>query len=358
MSSEVESARDLREPRGHGEVLAGLWRSAADGRLPHALLFGGPSGTGKFLAARWFATGLLCERGPGPPCLACGPCKRVRADGHPDLFVVDAAAVGQDRLTVAFVTPREKRSSTDYDGPCIADFLSLQAMEGGWRVVVVRELERMNEQAQNAFLKTLEEPGRRTLLLLECSRTSALLPTLRSRVVPVAFGPLSRADARAVLEESGLDAESAAALARWCAGAPGRALELARRGALEMRALVAGVARGRVAPSAAARALVELEGDFPGKTEAARARLRAEVFVDVGIELWRDRERLVAGVAADELPHGDVVEGLPRLSPAARSRRLEGWLLARQDVRSNLAAEGLVDRALAAAAPPAGVTTP
>ena len=95
----------ITRPKTHGDVLLGLWKSAADGRLPHALLFSGPSGVGKFLSAGWFAAGLLCARGPGEPCLTCGPCKRVRSGSHPDLFVVDAAASGQDQLTIAFITP-------------------------------------------------------------------------------------------------------------------------------------------------------------------------------------------------------------------------------------------------------------
>lgn len=349
---------DITRPKTHGDVLLGLWKSAADGRLPHALLFSGPSGVGKFLSAGWFAAGLLCARGPGEPCLTCGPCKRVRSGSHPDLFVVDAAACGQDQLTIAFITPREKRSSTDYDGPCITDFLSLQAMEGGWRVVVVREVERMNEQAQNAFLKTLEEPGVQTVLILECSRPASLLATLRSRLVQVGFGPLPVDQARAILEEAGLEPDDARDLARWCSGAPGRALELASRRALEMRGLVLGVAAGELSAPAAAAALWELEGEYPGKTASAQRRTRAEVFLDVGLELWRDQERLAVGVPAGELPHGAVIADLALPGQARRARRLEAWFSARQDVGLNLTAEGLIDRALAATTPSRGVPTP
>ena len=89
------------------------------------------------------------------------------------------------------------------------DFLDLRAGEGGWKVVLVREAERLGEAAQNAFLKTLEEPRPRVLLALESSRPERLLPTVRSRLVRVRLEPLSAADAEAVLGLSGHPWENA-----------------------------------------------------------------------------------------------------------------------------------------------------
>ena len=81
------------EPVGHAGAVRSLWHAAEVGRLPHALCFEGPEGIGKFRAALWFAAGLLCSEGPGEPCGACGPCKRVSSGGaggnHPDLLVID-----------------------------------------------------------------------------------------------------------------------------------------------------------------------------------------------------------------------------------------------------------------------------
>jgi hypothetical protein len=337
-----------RRPRGHGALLEGLWRAAASGRLPHALLLRGPEGVGKFLAARWLAAGLLCQEGPEWPCGACGPCKRVASDNHPDLFVVDAVASGERAITIPFVAPREGPATSGYSGPAIGDFLTLCAMEGGWRVVIVRELERMNVVAQNAFLKTLEEPGRDVLLVLECSRPAALLDTIKSRVVPLALDRLSTADAAQVLEEVGV--EDAALLARWSQGAPGVAQRLAARNALLLREIVLGVARGERNPVEAAAAIWEVEGDYPGKTPSAKRLLRAQTLLDVGLEVWLDLERSAAGADAAELPHGDCLEGLWGLPVPLRERRLEAWLQARQDIALNLSPEALVDRALAAAA--------
>ncbi|MFT5690206.1 MAG: DNA polymerase III gamma/tau subunit, partial [Planctomycetota bacterium] len=90
----------FREPRGHGDLIGRLFQAAKSGRLPHALLFEGPEGTGKFTAMHWFATGLLCEGGPAAPCGECGPCKRVRTGNHPDLYIVDPIKDEEETLRV------------------------------------------------------------------------------------------------------------------------------------------------------------------------------------------------------------------------------------------------------------------
>jgi DNA polymerase-3 subunit delta' len=336
-------------PLGHDDVLAGLWRSAADGRLPHALLAHGPEGVGKFLALRWFARGLLCARGPGEPCGACAPCKRVASGNHADLFVVDARAAGQDQLTIHFVARRDQRPSEAYQGPAIEDFLELRAHEGGWRIVLMREAERLNEAAQNALLKTLEEPSPETLIAVETSRPARLLPTVRSRLVSVPFQPLCDEDVRAALAGHRLAGEDAGLLGRLSAGAPGRALTLAGRGALPMRELLR-EAFGAGRPAAVLRrAVLELAGEFPGKTPAAQQRAKAQAFLDLGLEVLRDQERAAAGVPLDVLPHGALVGELPLPGGALRERRMDHWLESRQDVELNLSPDGVLDRALVAA---------
>jgi len=326
-----EAARALRPPVGHDAALESLFANARAGRLAHALLFAGPEGVGKFLAARWFGAGLLCEHGPDAPCLVCGPCKRVRAGTHPDLFVVDAFAEGFDRLTIHFVARRELRSAEVYQGPPIEEFLNLRAAEGRGKVVLVREAERLTEEA------------------LECSAPASLLATVRSRLMRVDFGALEPAALATLLAEepsvADLDDTAYTRLVRLAAGSPGRALRLARRRVPAMRALFDEALAGRIGPSAAARALWELDGDFSARTEAAERRLCAETFLDLGLEVLRDLERRRAGLAADELVHGDAPEPA-RNGEATRRGRMDAWIAARQDVQRNLGPEALVDRAL------------
>ena len=97
-------------------------------------------------------------------------------------------------------------------------FLDLRALEGRGRIVIVREAQRMNVAAQNALLKTLEEPRPGTVLVLEAHKSDRLLPTIKSRCVRIRFEPLDVADCVQVLERNGLaGAGSRPQVTCWCA---------------------------------------------------------------------------------------------------------------------------------------------
>jgi DNA polymerase-3 subunit delta' len=338
-------------PIGHTEVLEGLLRAARERRLAHALLFTGPDGIGKFLGAEWLTFGLLCAQGPGRPCGACGPCKRLRAGTHADVLAIDPDLEGEEEIRIGRITYREKDSRTN-----IGDFLSLRPMEGGWRVVLVRDAERMTDEAQNALLKTLEEPGGSTLLALVASRPESLLPTTRSRCVGVAFRPLDLESTAGILHARGIEPEEAALLARWSRGSPGAALALRERGAALLRARIEGVLRGDLDPLAAAAEIGDLPGEFPGRTPSARARARARTVLDLLLAVLRDLTRARAGADPAGLAHGDLASGgsvasYMEASQAHRERALEVCLEARQDVEANLAPDAILERALLALEP-------
>ncbi|HEV8111408.1 MAG TPA: DNA polymerase III subunit [Planctomycetota bacterium] len=334
-------------PEGHAETLDGLFRAARERRLAHALLFTGPEGIGKFLGAEWLAFGLLCAAGPARPCGVCGPCKRLKVGTHADVLAIDPDLEGEEEIKIGRITYREKDPRTN-----IGDFLSLKPMEGGWRVVLVRDAERMTDEAQNALLKTLEEPGEETLLALVTARPENLLPTTRSRCVVVALGPLALESTARVLVAQGLAPEPARELARWSRGAPGGALALRDRGAIAMRAIIRGVLLGELDPLAAAAAIGELEGEFPGRTPSARARARARAFLDLVLAVLADVARAEAGADPATLAHGDLArEEQGRSGDARGARRLELCLVARQDVEANLAPDAILERALLALEP-------
>jgi DNA polymerase-3 subunit delta' len=334
---------------GHGDVLRGLARAAAVQRLPHALLFEGPEGVGKFLAARRLALGLLCARGDvADPCGVCGPCKRVIAGVHGDLLLVDVlddpAKERREELTIGRVTRRDDSP----DGPTIEEFLSLRATEGGWRVVIVREAERMNAEAQNALLKTLEEPPENALLVLESSRSAALLPTIRSRCVRIEFGRVSGESIASLLAEHGVAADRASTVARWSAGSPGRALALASNSGPELRKLLADLLRGAGTPFEVARAVWELDGEFEGKTARAVERERLRFVLDFWLGVLGD-------LHGAQAVHGDLFEPADRplllRSQSALRRAIETVFDLRADVDDNLDPPTLLDRACVALAP-------
>ena len=328
------------EVLGHGETLAGLWRALEQERLAHALLFHGPEGVGKFLAARRFAQGLFCTAGPGPPCGNCGPCKRLAAESHPDIFVLDPGARELETITVGNMTRRDQGPTDPIDG-----FLALRPAEGGWRIVIVREFDRANVAAQNALLKTLEEPGESALLILETSRPDLLLETVRSRCVSVAFDALTAEDCSEVLRRAGSDGGDRESYVRWSAGSPGRALALEHQNAAEIRAIIARVLGGSARPLEATTSLLEVEGDFPGKTAAAQRRARTRAALDMALCVLRDTLHSRSGAACEGLAHGDLVAGIS-WSSAALAVALDDLLALRGEVELNLAPESILDRAL------------
>ncbi len=334
---------------GHSELLQGLWKAAARGRLAHALLFDGPAGIGKFEAAKVFAQGLLCSEGPGQPCGECGPCKRVRSGGwrgnHPDLYRIDPVEENEETIKLGRVAVREGNAD------CAEGFLRLKAIEQGWRIVLIREADRAQLNTQNSMLKTLEEPGHQTLLILETARPDRLLDTIRSRMVKVPFRSLSAEDTRAVLHQHGLDDSAAAELARWSQGSPGVALGLASQGAVELRRVLSAALDGQVPALTAAAESWSIEGEFAGKTARAVARTRAKATLDMALALLGDARSLAAGVPPETLRHGDlgrVLRGALKQGEAALSARQEAVLQSRADLDANLGPEGAVDRGLLA----------
>jgi DNA polymerase-3 subunit delta' len=344
-------------PLAHGAVLNGLWRAARGSRLPHGLAFEGPSGIGKFLTARRLALGLLCAEGPGDPCGACGPCKRVtsgdRRGNHPDLHVVDPIAEEEETIKVERIAEREGGAES------VESFLGLRALEGGWRIVLVRDAQRMTPGAQNALLKTLEEPGDATLLVLVTHRPERLLDTIKSRCVRMRFARLGKDDTARLVRAGGVDARAAGRLARLCAGSPGDALGLAARGGVELDRILADVVAGRLDPLVAARAAGEVAGELRGGTPRAKERDRARLILDLALGIATDAGRLAAGIPPAELAHGDALDdrAASRRPPLARTAA-EALLVARADVDRNLAPAAVVERCMLVLAGGAPVPSP
>ena len=237
-TSSVPEANANPDLIGHGEAEGALLRAYGANRLHHAWLITGMRGIGKATLAYRFARFVLAGGGEGdlfagtPDSLYVAPehpvFKRIAAGGHGDL---KSLARGYDR-------ERKKMRSEIVIGDVrgIGAFLSLTAAEGGWRVVVIDGAEDMNRNAANAVLKALEEPPRRTVLLLVSHAPGRLLATIRSRCRHLPLKPLAEEDVTRLLHRlgPGLDAGEATALARIAEGSPGKALALAEEGGIEL----------------------------------------------------------------------------------------------------------------------------
>ncbi len=202
--------------RGHPGAVSAVARAVALERPPHALLLAGSGGVGKTTLALDLAAGLLCrdEDPSARPCRTCPGCRKVEHGNHPDLHRRAPDGAGE-QIRLGQV----QRLSAD---------LSLLPMEGRWRVALIEAAHRLNPDAQNALLKTLEEPVGFACIILGADDPAALLPTVVSRAARLRLGPVPVADIAALLVERGsLDASRATAVARASGGRPGLALSLA-----------------------------------------------------------------------------------------------------------------------------------
>jgi DNA polymerase III subunit delta' len=207
----------------------------------HAYLLIGPASIGKALAAQALAHSVLCERSPGvnfcctpehcpvrsmaagkasaragvssARCDCCAACVQIAAGVHPDFIYV---ARNPKRTEVLIEQVR------DFIGR-----LGVHPSRGIRRIAVIDDAETLNIPAQNALLKTIEEPPADTIIMLITKSERALLDTMRSRMRPVRFGPLAAAEIESVLmARAGMTRERAAAVARLARGSLARAFAL------------------------------------------------------------------------------------------------------------------------------------
>ncbi|MBQ9196787.1 MAG: hypothetical protein IJ157_06035 [Clostridia bacterium] len=195
-----------------GEAVAALIGDVRSGRASHATALMGMAGVGKRTLARLIACAYLCV-GPGvKPCMQCKGCKRAMNGTHPDLLTPSA---GEKERSIKVDHLRE-----------IIHALSMHAVEGGQRVVLLENAQRMTPQAQNALLKSLEEPDGSTRFILTASGDAGLLSTVRSRCRVVRVPPWPRQEIEDALKERGADAAQARELSILCGGSLGLALSM------------------------------------------------------------------------------------------------------------------------------------
>jgi len=204
--------------RGHDATWARLTALLDADRLAHALLLLGPPGVGKALVARRLAARLCCAAGAAAPCGECGGCRQVQAGTHPDLLAIGAPGKTKKDARKKEIGIEQARA--------LKRFAQLRPVAAARKIAIVDDADRLSIAAQNALLKTLEEPPGQALLMLVTASPGALLSTVRSRCQRVAFRPLPADDVAAVLRDAGLAATEAAALAATADGSPGRALGL------------------------------------------------------------------------------------------------------------------------------------
>jgi DNA polymerase-3 subunit delta' len=200
-------------------------RSAAKRRAPrHAFLINGIPSLGKRTLANRFAQALLCEQpADGNPCFQCGSCRRVLRGSHPDITAISLEA----QMAQAGERGSRATSLTIETARSISAQAPLRPMNGDWRFVIVDDAELLQPDAQEALLKTIEEPPPFMVLLLISSDLEAMLATIRSRCELLELSAVPAQEIESFLCDSGTDPDTAVAAAAFSMGAPGWAIRAA-----------------------------------------------------------------------------------------------------------------------------------
>ena len=198
---------------GHSKPLNALQMALTNQRLHHAYLFVGPEGVGKRTVAIALAKAIHCSNSAGDFCGECIHCASIVDGNHADVRIIEPLA-GKKEISIRQVRDLERD-------------LRYRSFTGKRKIAVIDPAALMNASAQNALLKTLEEPPDNSLMILVTPNAGALLPTLRSRCLRLSFAPLPRTEVVGFLRaKHGLPADDAEFLAAISIGSIGVALTL------------------------------------------------------------------------------------------------------------------------------------
>ena len=335
---------------GNARAVAAVQRALAGGTPPHAWLFVGPESVGKATLVLWLAQAVNCEEqgasskeqgGAVEPCGVCGQCVRIGRGIHADVS------------TVSILPPEDgvqhKEISVDQVRE-VERAVALAPFEGRTRVVIIDPADGMSTGAQNAILKTLEEPPPNAVFVLIATGEGGLLPTVRSRCRRIEFGLVPASEIDEALVRRGGDSEQARLLARLASGRPGRAIEMAdnpsrlekRREALEQASALGGMAMGDLMDVSE-----RLANRFRDDRQAVLGRLAA------WLSYWRDVLLTQSG-AEDGIGNIDMLDQVrgdaQRYDAADTLAFVEALLECRGRLEANVQARIALD-ALVAQAP-------
>lgn len=199
---------------GHEMIKEHFQKAIEAQKVSHAYILAGEAGMGRKSLANAFVLTLLCEKGKSQPCMECHACKQVLSGNHPDLIYVK----------------HEKPNSIGVDDirDQINDTIMIRPYSSYYKIYIVDEAEKMTVQAQNALLKTIEEPPSYAVILLLTTNPDGFLPTILSRCVQLKLRPLPDFVVKSYLTESmGVHPSEAELYAAFSRGNLGKAIKLA-----------------------------------------------------------------------------------------------------------------------------------
>ena len=318
---------------GQERAVSSLRAALTRGQLHHAYLFGGPDGVGKELCAVTLAQAANCEKLTDDACGACPSCKRIAKRNHADvLFIVpEAEQVSRGWAGRSDFDLTPSRDIKIAQIRKLQDRLSLRALEARRKFAIICEAQQLNPQAQNALLKTLEEPPQDTTIVLVSSAPNALLPTIRSRCLKLSFGPLPLDFiAQKVMQEKKADASAARLCAALSGGSLAAALDFDPKALAARDALIAAI---EGLPEKDGRGAIHFAAEF-GDDRAA-----AEIALELLVAWYRDVAAISSGMPAESLANRDLAElaqkSAQRLTVPEILRRIELCSEVRGTLRGN-----------------------
>jgi len=201
----------------HNSQWEALEQRRAQHKLPHALLFTGVSGVGKYDFAKEFAHSLLCSQNL---CGVCKNCQLFKAGHHPDLMMI---------------SPEDDKAIKVDDIRGIVKFVNYSAHLSAYKIVIINPADKMNLNSANALLKTLEEPNAKVVLILITNRAMSLPATIRSRCQIISFPTPKREIALQWLQAQDIAPDSAELLLEFAHGAPLKVMDFVEEDLLDFR---------------------------------------------------------------------------------------------------------------------------
>lgn len=205
---------DFKNIIGHEDIISRFLSNIETDHVSHAYIIAGEEGSGRFSLASAFAKALQCESEGSDSCGECKSCKQAESGNHPDIIVVEKG----ENAILTVDTIREQVVST----------MDIKPYSSKYKVYIIKDGEKMNEMAENALLKTIEEPPAYGIIIIITTQPEKLLPTIRSRCITLSTKPIKEKDIHEYLvEKLGVDENKATFAIEYAQGNLGKAILLA-----------------------------------------------------------------------------------------------------------------------------------
>ncbi len=282
--------------KGQQQAIMRLQGYLNQDKLEGGFLFSGPEGVGKFLTAKTFARAINCDAAAtaGDCCDVCSACVRMEKICYPDLHCIDC---GEEEIRIEAIRQWQEQ-------------ICLRPYEARKKVFIVNNAHNLNPVSANAFLKTLEEPPRDSVLILVTDKPSMLLKTILSRCRVVKFTALQRQALARILERDyGVEGQQVHFLSYFSEGRLGNALRLKDTDIIGCK--------NRVIDACTS------PGAYLFDTLATKDRQEMRVYLNIIAGWMRDAYFAKAGIPAAELIHSDRSDAVDAYARAHTARELE-----------------------------------